>query len=69
MELPSPTNMQTALDMSCLTPDKLFQTGEALPKKQWFNQLCLTLYFAFKTLTHKQFLPDKIHQANLESMA
>ena len=69
MELPSPTNMQATLEMRCLTPTKLFQTREALPKEQWFNQLCLTLYFAFRTLTHKQFLPNKIHQANLERMA
>ena len=60
---------QAALATRCLMPIKLFQNGEALPKKEKESQLFWTLYFAFNNWTQRQSFLETLHQPNLERRA
>ena len=69
MVLPSSTIIQATLEKMCFTPSKLFQIEEELPWERWNSQLCLILYLALRTLTRRQFFPEKIHGASFNRRA
>ena len=63
IEFPFPTKMPTLWLIRCLILSVLLHIIDGLPTVWWFIQFLLTLYLAFKTLTHGQsFLKESTSQ-------